>query len=119
MSEAEKNQISLLSSGIFGTGIGIYFNYGDILNGEFPKNIIFLAVGLHLLLLAYLSPHIYPRGRRFKKIFEKAMSVNYFILFGTLTILILLTSSLGPLVLTSNQALTILFCIMALTFQEQ
>lgn len=115
MSEAKKNQMSFLSSGIFGVGMGIYLNYGDILNGEFPKFIMLLALGINLLMLAYLSPHIFPKDDRSKEIMGKAMTINYFVLISTLTILILLTSSLGPLVLNSTQVLSIIFCIMALT----
>jgi len=115
LSEAKKNQMSFLSSGIFGVGMGIYLNYGDILNGEFPKFIMLLALGINLLMLAYLSPHIFPKDDRSKEIMGKAMTINYFVLISTLTILILLTSSLGPLVLNSTQVLSIIFCIMALT----
>ncbi|MGE7688497.1 hypothetical protein ACQKMI_04720 [Lysinibacillus sp. NPDC097214] len=115
MSETKKNQMMFLSSGILGIGMGIYLNYRDILNGDFPDFIMLLAMGLNQLMLAYLSPHIFPKDDRSKKIIGKAMTINYFVLFGTLTILILLTSSFGPLLINSTQVLSIIFCIMVLT----
>ena len=115
MSDAKKNQISFLTSGLFATGMGIFLNYEAIFKGEFPNYIILLALGLNQLMLAYLSPHIFPKDERAKEIMGKAMTVNYFVLFGTISVLFLLTSSLGPLTLSSTQALSVLFCIMALT----
>ncbi|MFJ7371657.1 hypothetical protein ACIQVU_19865 [Lysinibacillus sp. NPDC098008] len=115
MSETKKIQLTFLSSGILGVGMGIYLNYENILNKEFPDFIMLLAIGLNQLMLTYLSPHIFPKNKRSKEIIRKAMTINYFILFATLIILILLTSSLGSLILSSTQALSIIFCIMVIT----
>ncbi len=115
MKKVKKNQRTYLFSGILAIGMGIYLNYEDIFNGEFPDAIMLLALGLNQLMLAYLSPHIFPRDERSKEIMGKAMTINYFVLFGTITVLLLLTSSLGPLTLDSTQVLIVLFCIMAIT----
>ncbi|MEM5594440.1 hypothetical protein AAHH67_26695 [Niallia circulans] len=40
-----------------------------------------LALGINQLLLAYLSPHIFPKDERAKEIVGKAMTINYFVLF--------------------------------------
>jgi hypothetical protein len=45
MKSANKNQMTYLFVGIFLTGIGIYLNYEDIFNGEFPDAIMLLALG--------------------------------------------------------------------------
>ena len=116
MSEAKKNQILFLFSGIFLTGIGIYYNIGYILNGKFPDSIILLALGLHSLMLAYISPHIFPKNNnRAQKIIGKSMTINYFVLVGAMFILFFLTGPLGSLILSATQLLIILFCVMALT----
>ena len=66
-------------------------------------------------MMAYLSPHLFPKDERSKEIMGKSMSINYFVLFGAMTLLILLTGSLGSFVLTANQVLIVLFCIMVTT----
>lgn len=45
----------------------------------------------------------------------KGMLINYYVLFGAMLVLFLLTGSLGPLTLDSTQLLIVLFCIMSLT----
>lgn len=112
---AKENQITYLFIGILLTGMGIYLNYEDIFNGEFPDAIMLLVLGLSQLMLAYLSPHIFPKDERSKEIMGKALIINYFVLFGTILVLFLLTGSFGPLTLDSTQVLIVLFCIMALT----
>lgn len=74
-----------------------------------------LVLGLSNLMMAYLSPHLFPRDERSKDIMGKAMMINYFVLFGTILVLFLLTGSLGPIALDSTQVLIVLFSIMALT----
>ncbi|MGE8036000.1 hypothetical protein [Lysinibacillus sp. NPDC093692] len=66
-------------------------------------------------MMAYLSPHLFPKDERSKEIIGRSMSANYIVLFGTITILFLLTGSLGQFVLTATQVLTVLFCIMITT----
>jgi hypothetical protein len=66
-------------------------------------------------MLAYLSPNLFPKDERSKEIMGKAMIINYFVLFGTIFILFLLTGTIGSLTLDSTQVLTVVFCIMVLT----
>ncbi len=113
--KAKQNQLVYLFHGILLTGMGIYLNYEYIFNGEFPDAIMLLALGINQLMLAYLSPHLFPKDERSKAIMGKALTINYFVLFGTIIVLFLLTGSFGPLILDSTQVLQLLFCIMALT----
>lgn len=111
---ANQNRIIYLFLGVFLTGFGIYLNYEQLFTGEFPDAIMLLVLGLNSLMMAYLSPHLFPRDERAKVIIGKAMSFNYFVLFGAMLILFLLTSSLGPVTLSATQVLIVLFSIMAL-----
>lgn len=101
--------------GIILTGFGVYLNYGDIVNNEFPDTIMVLALGLNNLMVAYLSSHLFPKDERSKDIMGKGMLINYYVLFGAIFVLFLLTGSLGPITLDSTQVLIVLFCIMSLT----
>jgi hypothetical protein len=112
---AKENQIIYIFSGLIGVSMGGYLNYQDIIAGEFPNAIMILALGINQLLLAYLSPHIFPKDERAKEIVGKAMTINYFILFLSLLVLFLATGSLGFLPLDATQVLIILFCIMVIT----
>lgn len=115
MKKARENQISYLFLGILMVPLSIYINYPYIIQLTFPEGIMTLFLGTSSLMMAYLSPHLFPRDERSKDIIGKSMSINYFVLFGTMTLLILLTGSFGPLVLTASQVLIILFCIMITT----
>lgn len=113
--KARVNQLTYLFVGIFVTGVAIYVNVNNIVNGEFPKAIMLLVLGLYNLMMAYLSPHLFPKDERAKDIIGKAMTLNYFVLFGTLFILFLLTGSFGPITLDATQVLTVLTSVMVLT----
>ncbi|KOO48936.1 hypothetical protein [Viridibacillus arvi] len=115
MKKARENQITYLFLGIVMVPLSIYINYPYIMQLTFPKGIMTLFLGTSSLMMAYLSPHLFPRDERSKEIIGKSMSINYFVLFSSMTLLILLTGSLGPFVLTSTQVLVVLFCIMITT----
>lgn len=95
--------------------LSIYINYPYISRDEFPEGIMTFFLGTSSLMMAYLSPHLFPKDERSKEIIGRSMSANYIVLFGTITILFLLTGSLGQFVLTATQVLTVLFCIMITT----
>ncbi|MBO2535774.1 hypothetical protein [Rummeliibacillus suwonensis] len=112
MKKARENQMIYLFIGVLLTGVGTYINYDDILHLRFPDGMMSLFLGTSSLMMAYLSPHLFPRDERTSEIIGKSMSVNYFVLFGTILILFLVTGSLGPLSLTATQVLIVLFCVM-------
>src|SRR5690625_1232209 len=109
------NQIIYLCLGLLLTIMGIYLNYQNILNGEFPNALMLLALGINQLLLACLSPHIFPRDERAKEIMGKAMTINYYVLFISILVLFLAIGPFGFLTLDATQVLIVLFCIMAIT----
>ncbi|MGG0663322.1 hypothetical protein ABE042_04350 [Viridibacillus arvi] len=115
MKKARESQITYLFLGIVLVPLSIYINYPYIMQFTFPEGILTLFLGTSSLMMAYLSPHLFPRDERSKEIIGKSMSINYFVLFSSMTLLILLTGSLGPFVLTSTQVLIVLFCIMITT----
>ncbi|MDX8365556.1 hypothetical protein [Cytobacillus sp. IB215665] len=92
--------------------MGVYLNYEDIIKGEFPDAIMLLGLGINQFLLAYLSPHIFPKDERAKEIIGKSMTINYFILFASILVLFLATGSFGFLTLHATEVLIVLFCIM-------
>lgn len=110
-----ENQFMYLVLGIVMIPLSVYINYPYIMNREFPEGIMTLFLGTSSLMMAYLYPHLFPRDERSKNIIGKSMSANYFVLFGTILCLFLLTGSLGPLVFTATQVLVVLFCIMITT----
>ncbi|MFD2115210.1 hypothetical protein ACFSTH_05530 [Paenibacillus yanchengensis] len=112
--KSKQNQIIYLCLGILLTAVGIYSNYENIMKGEFPDTIMLLAAGINQLLLAYISPHIFPKDERAKEIIGKSMTLNYFVLFVSILVLFLATGSLGLLTLDATQVLMLLFCIMAI-----
>ena len=112
LKKARENQIIYFILGIVLVPLSIYSNYPYVMNHEFPEGIMTLFLGTSSLMMAYLSPHLFPKDERSTDIIGKSMTVNYFVLFGTITILFLLTGSLGPLVLTASQVLIVLVCIM-------
>lgn len=113
--KAKQNKFIYLFTGIILTGMGIYLNFDDVVSGVFPDALMILPLGICNLMMAYLSPHLFPRDERSKAIMGRAMMINYFILFGTILILFLLTGSLGPLSLDATEVLIVLFSIMVLT----
>lgn len=112
MKKARENQLSYLILGIIMIPLSIYINYPYIANGEFPEGIMIFFLGTSALMMSYLSPHLFPRDERTKEIIGRSMTANYFTLFGAFLILILLTGSLGPIVLSASQVLLVLFSIM-------
>ena len=114
--KTNRNRYLYLSLGVLLTIEGIYLNYEAILNGDFPDTIMLLALGVNQLLLAYLYPHLFPKDERSKEIFGKSMTINYFVLFASITVLILATGSgsFGFVTLDATQALIVLFCIMVI-----
>ena|SRR5690625_676401 len=115
MKKSRENRIIYLSLGIFLTIMGVYLNYENIIKGEFPDAIMLLALGVNQLLLAYLSPHIFPKDERAKDIIGKAMTINYFVLFLSLLVLFIATGPFGFLILDAQQVIIVLFCIMSIT----
>ncbi|WP_237562883.1 hypothetical protein [Bacillus dakarensis] len=113
--KAKENRIIYLFLGVLLTILGVYLNYEDIINGEFPDAIMLLALGINQLLLAYLSPHIFPKDERAKEILGKSMIINYFVLFISILFLFLATGSFGFITLDATQVLIVLFCIMVIT----
>ncbi|UNL83183.1 hypothetical protein [Priestia koreensis] len=114
MKQAKHNQRTYFIIGVLLTGIGIYVNSDAFLNNRFPDAIMLLALGISQLFLSYLSPHLFPKDERAKAIMGKAMTVNYFVLFGAMLFLFLLTGASGPFTLNSTQVLQVLFCIMVI-----
>jgi hypothetical protein len=115
LTKARENRMLYLCSGTVITVLAMYINFDDIASGEFPDMLMLLALGINQLLLAYLSPHIFPKDERAKEIIGKSMTANYFVLFGTILVLFLATGSFGFLALDATQVLVILFCIMAIS----
>ncbi len=113
--QSSKNRFLYLGLGSLLLIEGIYLNYEAVLKGEFPNYLMLLALGINQLLLAYLSPHIFPKDERAKEIIGRAMTINYFVLFGSMTILILATGSFGFVTFNATQVLIVLFCIMAIS----
>lgn len=114
MKKARENQLTYLFLAIIMIPLSIYINFSPIANGEFPNGIMLLALGTNALLMAYLSPHLFPKDERSKEIIGKSMSANYYVLFGTILILFLLVGSFGPVTMTATQTLIILFSIMTI-----
>ncbi|MFE3575192.1 hypothetical protein [Lysinibacillus sp. NPDC059133] len=112
MNKARKNQLAFLFLAIIMIPMGIYLNYSDIVNGQFSEAIMCFFLGTSALMMAYLSPHLYPKDERTKEIIGKSMTANYFTLFAAITILFLIVGALEPNTLSATQVLTILFCIM-------
>lgn len=112
MKKARENQLTYLFLAIIMIPLSIYINYPYIANGEFPEGIMTFFLGTSALMMSYLSPHLFPKDERTKEIIGRSMTVNYFILFGSILILFLLTGSLGPITLSATQVLLVLFCIM-------
>ncbi len=115
MKKARENQFTYLFLGVLMVPLGIYINYNDIIQRTFPEGMMTLFLGTSSLMMAYLSTHLFPRDERSKEIIGKSMTVNYFVLFGSILALFLLTGSLGPLNLTSLQVLIVLTCTMITT----
>lgn len=115
MKKARENQFTYLFLGVLMVPLGIYINYNDIIQRTFPEGMMTLFLGTSSLMMAYLSTHLFPRDERSKEIIGKSMTVNYFVLFGSILALFLLTGSLGPLNLTSSQVLIVLTCTMITT----
>lgn len=108
MKEARKNQLSYLFLGIVMIPLSIYINYPYIANGEFPVGVMTFFLGTSALMMAYLSPHLFPKDERTKEIIGKSMTANYFTLFATITLLFITVAKTQ----TGTEVLTILFCIM-------
>ncbi|MER2172826.1 MAG: hypothetical protein ABS938_19595 [Psychrobacillus psychrodurans] len=108
MKEARKNQLSYLFLGIIIIPLSVYINYPYIINGEFPVGVMTFFLGTSSLMMAYLSPHLFPKDERTKEIIGKSMTANYFTLFATITLLFITVAKTQ----TASEVLTILFCIM-------
>jgi hypothetical protein len=112
MKKARENQLTYLFLAIIMIPLSIYINYPYLVKGEFPEALMTFFLGISALMMAYLSPHLFPKDERTKEIIGKSMTANYFVLFGAFLVLFFLTGSLGPLVLTATQVLLVLFCLM-------
>lgn len=112
MKKVRENQLTYLFLAIIMIPIGIYLNYSSIIKGQFPESIMLFFLGTSALMMAYLSPHLFPKDERAKAIIGKSMSANYFVLFAAFLLLFFLTGSLGPLAFSATEVLIVLFCIM-------
>ena len=112
MKKARENQLTYLFLAVIMIPLSIYINYPYIANGEFPEGIMTFFLGTSALMMSYLSPHLFPKDERTKEIIGRSMTVNYFILFGSILTLFLLVGSLGTITLSATQVLLVLFCIM-------
>lgn len=112
--KAKENRFMFLISGIFLTGVSIYINLDDVINGRFPDAVMLFALGINQLLMAYLSPHLFPKDERSKMILAKSMFVNYFVIFGTITLLFILTG-FSNYNWDAQQVLIVLASILMLT----
>ena len=112
MKKARENKLAYLFLAIIMIPVGIYLNYYDIANGQFPEAIMLFFLGTSALMMAYLSPHLFPKDERSKEITGKSMTINYFVLFVSIFVLFLLTGSLGAITLSATQVLIVLSCIM-------
>ena len=112
MKKAREKQLSYFFLGIIIIPLSIYINYPYIANGDFPEGIMIFFLGISALMMSYLSPHLFPKDERIKEIVGRSMTINYFTLFGSITILIFLTGSLGFINLSATQVLIVLTCIM-------
>jgi hypothetical protein len=112
--KAKENRFVFLISGLFVTGVSIYINFDDVINGRFPDAIMLLALGINQLLMAYLSPHLFPKDERSKMILGKSMFVNYFVIFGTIILLFIVTGY-SDINWNAQQVLIVLISILMLT----
>lgn len=108
MKKARGNQLIYLFFGMLAVPLSIYSNYFYIANGVFPEGITLFFLGISSFMMAYLSPHLFPKDARSKEIIGKSMTVNYFTLFASITFLFIVIGN----TLSATQVLTILFCIM-------
>lgn len=115
MKKARENQLIYLFLGLLMIPLSIYTNFHYIIQRTFPEGITTLFLGTSSLMMSYLSTHLFPKDERSKEIIGKSMTVNYFVLFGSIFVLFLLTGSFGPLNLTATQVLIVLTCIMITT----
>jgi len=112
MKKARESQLTYLFLAVIMIPLSIYINYPYIANGDFPEGIMTFFLGTSALMMSYLSPHLFPKDERTKEIIGRSMTVNYFILFGSILTLFLLVGSLGTITLSATQVLLVLFCIM-------
>ena len=112
MKKARESQLTYLFLAVIMIPLSIYINYPYIANGDFPEGIMTFFLGTSALMMSYLSPHLFPKDERTKEIIGRSMTVNYFILFGSIFTLFLLVGSLGTITLSATQVLLVLFCIM-------
>ncbi|MBM6647071.1 hypothetical protein [Bacillus sp. RIT 809] len=114
--KAKESRFIFLISGLFVTGVSTYINFDDVINGRFPDviTIMSFALGINQLLMAYLSPHLFPKDERSKMILGKSMFVNYFVIFGTILLLFILTG-FSDINWDAQQVLIVLTSILMLT----
>ncbi|OXB98680.1 MULTISPECIES: hypothetical protein [Bacillus] len=114
--KAKESRFIFLISGLFVTGVSTYINFDDVINGRFPDviTIMSFALGINQLLMAYLSPHLFPKDERSKMILGKSMFVNYFVIFGTILLLFILTE-FSDINWDAQQVLVVLTSILMLT----
>ncbi|MES5844485.1 hypothetical protein ACU80C_30465 (plasmid) [Bacillus mycoides] len=114
--KAKESRFIFLISGLFVTGVSIYINFDDVISGRFPDAITIMsfALGINQLLMAYLSPHLFPKDERSKMILGKSMFVNYFVIFGTILFLFILTG-FSDINWDAQQTLIVLTSILMLT----
>lgn len=114
--KAKESRFIFLISGLFVTGVSIYINFDDVISGRFSDAITIMsfALGINQLLMAYLSPHLFPKDERSKMILGKSMFVNYFVIFGTILFLFILTG-FSDINWDAQQTLIVLTSILMLT----
>lgn len=112
--KAKESRFIFLISGLFVTGVSIYINFDDVISGRFPDAIMSFTLGINQLLMAYLSPHLFPKDERSKMILGKSMFVNYFVIFGTILFLFILTG-FSDINWDAQQTLIVLTSILMLT----
>ncbi len=112
MKKARENQLAYLFLAIIMIPMGVYLNYSSFIKGQFSESIILFFLGTSALMMAYLSPHLFPKDERAKTIIGKSMSANYFVLFATITLLFLAVNNQETNTLNATHVLIILFCIM-------
>ena len=97
--------------GIIMSALAILFNGADIYVGQFPNDLMTVAMAIICFCMAYLVPHFEAKDERAQKIRERAVYMSYFWVLGFSVILMFI---FNPISNINMAALDVVSLLMAL-----
>lgn len=97
--------------GIIMSALAILYNGADIYVGQFPNDLMIVAMAIICFCMAYLAPHFEAKDERAQKIRERAVYMSYFWVLGFSVILMIVFNPISNINMASFEVVSLLMAL--------